>query len=92
MTQTTNYNLKKIDSADNWRDIFADHNDSMDAIDSGLNTLANQVDSIVQQSAFSIVEENGTYALYWYGAAGECPYTIVLENGAYVLYYNYTTA
>lgn len=39
MTETTNYDLKKIDGTDNWREIFDDHNDSMDIIDT---TLASQ--------------------------------------------------
>lgn len=31
MTQTTNLGLKKVDGTDNWRTIFAAHNDSMEA-------------------------------------------------------------
>ena len=45
--------------------------------------------TIVQESAFEIVLEDGEYVLYWHGASGECPYSIVLEDGAYVLYFNY---
>ena len=82
---TTDTGAKKIEGTDNWREIFDAHNDTVDALDG-------QIASLVQESAFSIVVENGEHVLYWYGAAGECPYTIALENGAYVLYYNYTTA
>ena len=56
-----------------------------------ITSLSSQIASLVQESAFSIVVENGEHVLYWYGAAGECPYTVALENGVYVLYYNYTT-
>ena len=53
--------------------------------------ISETLDSIVQESAFEIVEENGEYALYWYGAAGECPYTVEMDGDEYVLFYNYTT-
>ena len=56
-----------------------------------LKDLGTTLDSIVQESAFEIVEENGEYALYWYGAAGECPYTVEMDGDEYVLFYNYTT-
>lgn len=56
-----------------------------------LEDLGTTLDSIVQESAFEIVEENGEYALYWYGAAGECPYTVEMDGDEYVLFYNYTT-
>lgn len=58
----------------------------------GLNVLKNTLNQLIQESAFEIVEENGEFKLYWYGAQGECPYTIVYENGVYNLYFNYTTA
>ena len=54
--------------------------------------IKNTLDQLIQESAFEIVEENGEFKLYWYGAQGECPYTIVYENGVYNLYFNYTTA
>lgn len=53
--------------------------------------ISETLDSIVQESAFEIVEENGEYALYWYGAAGECPYSVEMDGDEYVLFYNYTT-
>lgn len=53
--------------------------------------ISETLDSIVQESAFEIAEENGEYALYWYGAAGECPYTVEMDGDEYVLFYNYTT-
>ena len=56
-----------------------------------LEDLGTTLDSIVQESAFELVEENGEYALYWYGAAGECPYTVEMDGDEYVLFYNYTT-
>lgn len=49
-----------------------------------------ELNSIVQESAFRIVLEDGTYYLEWYGAAGSCPYTIEQEGTDYVLYFNYT--
>ena len=51
----------------------------------------NAIAQLVQESVFQIVEENGEFKLYWYGAAGTCPYTIVYENGVYNLYFQYTT-
>lgn len=52
----------------------------------------NSLTQLVQESAFEIVDDNGTLKLYWYGAQAECPYTIVYENGVYNLYFTYTTA
>ena len=57
-----------------------------------LSSQRNTLNHLIQESAFEIVEENGEFKLYWYGAQGECPYTIVYENGVYNLYFNYTTA
>jgi hypothetical protein len=57
-----------------------------------LFSLQGSINQLIQESAFEIVEENGEFKLYWYGAQGECPYTIVYENGVYNLYFNYTTA
>ena len=57
-----------------------------------LSDVKNTLNQLIQESAFEIVEENGEFKLYWYGAQGECPYTIVYENGVYNLYFNYTTA
>ena len=51
----------------------------------------NSIAQLVQESVFEIVEDNGEFKLYWYGAAGTCPYTIVYENGVYNLYFQYTT-
>ncbi len=56
------------------------------------NELKNTLDQLIQESAFEIVDDNGEFKLYWYGAQGECPYTIVYENGVYNLYFNYATA
>lgn len=47
-------------------------------------------ESIIQESAFEIVDDSGELKLYWYGAAGECPYTIAYESGVYNLYFSYT--
>ena len=57
-----------------------------------ISGIKNTLNQLIQESAFEIVEENGEFKLYWYGAQGECPYTIVYENGVYNLYFNYTTA
>ena len=57
-----------------------------------ISDVKNTLNQLIQESAFEIVEENGEFKLYWYGAQGECPYTIVYENGVYNLYFNYTTA
>lgn len=54
--------------------------------------IKNTLLSLIQESAFEIVEENGEYKLYWYGAQSDCPYTIVYENGVYNLYFNYTVS
>lgn len=57
-----------------------------------LSSLGNTLNQLIQESAFEIVEENGEYKLYWYGAQSDCPYTIVYENGVYNLYFNYTVS
>lgn len=57
-----------------------------------LFSFRNTLLSLIQESAFEIVEENGEYKLYWYGAQSDCPYTIVYENGVYNLYFNYTVS
>jgi len=57
-----------------------------------VSDLRNTLNQLIQESAFEIVDDNGEFKLYWYGAQGECPYTIVYENGVYNLYFNYTTA
>lgn len=54
--------------------------------------LRGTLESLIQESAFRIVEENGEFKLYWYGAAASCPYSIVYENGVYNLYFNYDVA
>ena len=53
-------------------------------------TLLEDIESIVQESAFRLVEEGNDFALYWYGATGECPYSIELDGTDYVLMFNYT--
>ena len=53
--------------------------------------LQNEIDAIVQESCFKVVEENGVLKLYWYGAQETCPYSIEYEDGVYNLYFNYTT-
>ena len=55
-----------------------------------LTALGGAFESIIQQSAFTIVEESGEMALYWYGASGTCPFTLALEDGEYVLYFTFT--
>ena len=68
------------------------HWDQVDPIQDQVDDVKNTLNQLIQESAFEIVEENGEFKLYWYGAQGECPYTIVYENGVYNLYFNYTTA
>ena len=53
--------------------------------------VANIISQLVQESAFEIVDDNGTLKLYWYGSQAECPYTIMYQEGVYKLYYVYTT-
>ena len=53
--------------------------------------VANVISQLVQESAFEIVDDNGTLKLYWYGSQAECPYTITYQEGVYKLYYVYTT-
>lgn len=60
-------------------------------VGAGIKANAASIASLIQESAFEIEVEDGEYVLYWYGAAGECPYTVEYENGEYVLYFNYST-
>ena len=60
-------------------------------VGAGISENAASIASLIQESAFEIEVEDGEYVLYWYGAAGECPYTVEYENGEYVLYFNYST-
>ena len=60
-------------------------------VGAGIKANAASIAALIQESAFEIAVENGEYVLYWYGAAGECPYTVEFENGEYVLYFTYST-
>ena len=60
-------------------------------VGAGIKANAASIASLIQESAFEIEVEDGEYVLYWYGAAGECPYTVEFENGEYVLYFTYST-
>ena len=51
--------------------------------------LQEQIDSMIQQSAFEIVVQDNEYILYWHGVEDECPYSIIQRNGEYILVYEY---
>lgn len=57
---------------------------------SELDTLDTKIDSIIQESVFTVTESSGLWYLNWYGAAGECPYTVALSGTDYVLSFTYT--
>lgn len=46
MTQTTNLGLKKIDGGDNWRQIFDDHNHSMDLVDEAVASNTAKIENL----------------------------------------------
>ena len=62
-----------------------------DSISSQIQALTNQVDSIIQESVFTIEEEDGVLYLDWHGAAGECPYSTQLIGTNYELIFTYET-
>ena len=60
-------------------------------VTSEIQALTNQVDSIIQESVFTIEEEDGVLYLDWHGAAGECPYSTQLIGTNYELIFTYET-
>lgn len=60
-------------------------------VSSQIQALANEVDSIIQESVFTIEEEDGVLYLDWHGAAGECPYSTQLIGTNYELIFTYET-
>ena len=60
-------------------------------VGSEIQALTNQVDSIIQESVFTIEEEDGVLYLDWHGAAGECPYSTQLIGTNYELIFTYET-
>ena len=62
-----------------------------DSESSEIQALTNQVDSIIQESVFTIEEEDGVLYLDWHGAAGECPYSTQLIGTNYELIFTYET-
>lgn len=64
---------------------------SLDSASSEIQALANEVDSIIQESVFTIEEEDGVLYLDWHGAAGECPYSTQLIGTNYELIFTYET-
>jgi len=57
MTPTTNLSLKKIDGNENWREIFDDHNDSMDLIDAAVKSNSDEI-STTEKSLIYVVDGN----------------------------------
>lgn len=60
-------------------------------VTSQIQALTNEVDSIIQESVFTIEEEDGVLYLDWHGAAGECPYSTQLIGTNYELIFTYET-
>lgn len=78
MTQTTNLGLKKIDGEDNWRQIFNDHNQSMDLVDEAVALNTAKIAQVPKlQEALGIVCDGNKCAI----AASVGQY-IILKNSS----------
>jgi len=77
---TTETGAKKIEDSDNWREIFDAHNESVDALNSNIAKLVQESAFEIKvennefvlywygaegECPYSIVLENGAYALYF---------------------------
>jgi hypothetical protein len=54
MAQTTSTGAKKIQDSDNWRDIFADHNDTVDAYDGVITGTVSVITGTTNNSGHTI--------------------------------------
>lgn len=63
MTQTTNLGLKKIDGGDNWRQIFDDHNQSMDLVDEAVAKLQEELGIVCDGNMCAIAASAGQYVI-----------------------------
>lgn len=63
MTETTNIGLKKIDGSDNWRQIFDDYNDSMDAVDSNIASLQDALGIVCNGNKTAVAASAGQYVI-----------------------------
>ena len=74
-----------------WSSLVLNTNYEATTFGSQIQALANEVDSIIQESVFTIEEEDGVLYLDWHGAAGECPYSTQLIGTNYELIFTYET-
>lgn len=62
--------------------------DTQEAIDE----VVSNVETIIQESVFTVEESGGVWYLYWHGATGECPWSVTQSGTDYELNFTYTTA
>lgn len=60
-------------------------------VEGALSSLSEQIENLIQESAFTIEIEDDDFVLYWHGASGECPYSVALDGTDYYLIFTYTT-
>ena len=60
-------------------------------VSSQIQALANNVDSIIQESVFTVEESGGKWYLIWHGATGECPYSVQQNGTDFDLIFTYNT-
>ena len=57
-----------------------------------IDEVVSNVETIIQESVFTVEESGGVWYLYWHGATGECPWSVTQSGTNYELNFTYTTA
>ena len=57
-----------------------------------IDEVVSNVETIIQESVFTVEESGGVWYLYWHGATGECPWSVTQSGTDYELNFTYTTA
>lgn len=56
-----------------------------------IDEVVSNVETIIQESVFTVEESGGVWYLYWHGATGECPWSVTQSGTDYELNFTYTT-
>lgn len=56
-----------------------------------IDEVVSNVETIIQESVFTVEESGGVWYLHWHGATGECPWSVTQSGTDYELNFTYTT-
>ena len=87
--------LKSVAFSGNASDLTYDNASSgLSATDAqeAIDEVVSNVETIIQESVFTVEESGGVWYLYWHGATGECPWSVTQSGTDYELNFTYTTA